>query len=88
MSSPSPLHSAPLSRPHLRTVGKPVPRPAIHSAPRDANGNIIFAEPPPPPKTFAEKEVGVWATSSGHPPTERADSNHDHSSGLSTQDTS
>ena len=56
MSSPSPLHSAPLSRPHLRTVGKAVPRPAIHNAPRDANGNIIFAEPPPPPTLEAQRQ--------------------------------
>ena len=59
MSSPSPLHSAPLSRPHLRTVGKTgkaLPRPAIHNAPRDANGNIIFAEPPPPPTLEAQRQ--------------------------------
>ena len=49
MSSSSPLYSAPLSRPHLRQVGRSFPRPAIYAAPRDANGSIIFAEPPPPP---------------------------------------
>ena len=53
--SSSPLHSAPLSKPHLRVVGNPPPRPAIYSAPRDADGNIIFAEPPPPPTLEAAR---------------------------------
>jgi ribulose-5-phosphate 4-epimerase/fuculose-1-phosphate aldolase len=48
MSSSAPLYSAPLARPHLRTVGKQHPRPSIYSAPRDENGNIIFAQPPEP----------------------------------------
>jgi ribulose-5-phosphate 4-epimerase/fuculose-1-phosphate aldolase len=46
--SHSPLHSPTLSQPHLRIVTPPPPRPAIYSAPRDADGQIIVAEPPPP----------------------------------------
>ena len=53
--STSPLHSAPLSKPHLRVVGTAHPRPAIYSAPRDTDGNIIFAEPPPPPTLEAAR---------------------------------
>lgn len=53
--STSPLHSAPLSKPHLRVVGNTHPRPAIYSAPRDVDGNIIFAEPPPPPTLEAAR---------------------------------
>jgi ribulose-5-phosphate 4-epimerase/fuculose-1-phosphate aldolase len=49
MTTSSPLHQAPLSRPHLRPVGKTHLRPAIYAAPRDAAGNLIFAEPAPPP---------------------------------------
>ncbi|MYM24299.1 class II aldolase/adducin family protein [Duganella sp. FT135W] len=56
MSSSAPLYSAPLSRPHLRTVGKQYPRPAIYSAPRDDNGNIIFAQPPEPEGFEAQRQ--------------------------------
>ena len=56
MSSSSPLYSAPLSRPHLRQVGRSFPRPAIYAAPRDANGSIIFAEPPPPPTIEGQRQ--------------------------------
>ncbi|MBB3220021.1 class II aldolase/adducin family protein [Pseudoduganella umbonata] len=59
MSSPAPLHSAPLSRPHLRQVGRTgnpaYPRPAIYDAPRDAEGRIVFAVPPPQPTVEAER---------------------------------
>lgn len=45
--SHAPLHSAALSKPPLRIVTPPPSRPAIYSAPRDADGQIIVAEPPP-----------------------------------------
>ncbi|PUA19650.1 class II aldolase/adducin family protein [Glaciimonas sp. PCH181] len=48
----SPLRSSALATPHLRavsTAANPTPRPSIYSVPRDPSGNIIFAEPPPPP---------------------------------------
>jgi len=53
--SHSPLYSAPLSKPHLRVVSEAPPRPAIYSAPRDADGKVIFAEPPPPPTLEAAR---------------------------------
>lgn len=56
MSSTSPLHSAPLSRPHLRAVGASAPRPAIYGAPRDDKGNIIFAVPPEPASLAARRQ--------------------------------
>jgi ribulose-5-phosphate 4-epimerase/fuculose-1-phosphate aldolase len=56
MSSSAPLYSAPLSRVHLRTVGKQYPRPAIYSVPRDEKGNIIFAKPPEPEGFEAQRQ--------------------------------
>ena len=48
MTSTAPLYAAPLSRPHLRAVGKAHSRPAVYGAPRDADGRIVFSAPPEP----------------------------------------
>ncbi|MBB3213461.1 ribulose-5-phosphate 4-epimerase/fuculose-1-phosphate aldolase [Herbaspirillum sp. Sphag1AN] len=53
--SQSPLYSSPLSKPHLRVVGATPPRPAIYSAPRNAEGRLMVAEPPPPPTVEAAR---------------------------------
>jgi ribulose-5-phosphate 4-epimerase/fuculose-1-phosphate aldolase len=57
--SSSALASSPLSRPHLRPgarpkaeparTSQPPARPAIYNIPRNADGTIVFAEPPPAP---------------------------------------